>query len=676
MNDAARSGLQHALTLYQSGDLGASEKLLKKILRRQPRQPDGRHLLGLIAFQRGKHRVAAQQISQAVTASPNNPTFLCNLGAAQFETGAVVDAITSYERAIALRPSYPQALTNLGLAYAWIGDHQLAEAAHRQAAKLVPKEAEAHFNLANDLAALGRHDEAISEFNRALQREPNHVEARSNLASSYRACGDYATAINQFTEVVRHAPDNALIHFNLANVLHEAGHLDAAQEAYRTTIKHDPTLIEAKINLAAVHVDLGEPEAAIDLYEACRKERPSDVALLAALVSLYEQTSQLDQAHATLRIGLATAPDDPRLTFVEARLRQRSGDLAAAREKLISLLDVELDTDLAGEVALELGAVCDRLDDWDGAFAAWIRGNRTMADHWSSLPASRRPLSEYRARVSRNGRWFTRERLQTVPMPPTEDRVDPTFFVGFPRSGTTLLEQILASHPAAATSGEANLLGHTIQHARRLTSGKAEYPELLLSLGAVEIQALREHYWRLTDNEASGSGLQWIDKLPLNIFHLGFVRWIFPRARILVALRDPRDVVLSCFQQSFRPNRAMAHFLDIGSTVELYVTAMDLWLHYRDTVDDWMEYRYEDLASEPEATTRRIFEHLGLAWTKNVIDAERRAGNRVIATPSHADVTEPIYRRSIGRWHNYRAHLEPVLSDLAPYVAKFGYEPA
>ena len=89
-----------------------------------------------------------------------------------------------------------------------------------------------------------------------------------------------------------------------------------------------------------------------------------------------------------------------------------------------------------------------------------------------------------------------------------------------------------------------------------------------------------------------------------------------------------------------------------------------------------MEYRYEDLAFEPQATTRKIFEHLGLAWTENVIDAEHRAGNRVIATPSHADVTEPIYRRSIGRWHNYRAHLEPVLSDLAPYVAKFGYDPA
>ncbi len=675
MKDTAKSDLRRALTLYHNGDLSAAERLLKKILRRQPRQADARHLIGLIAFQRGKYQYAAQQIAQAVSAQPDNPTFLCNLGVAQLEADAIGDAIASSQRAVALRPRYPQALANLGLAYARIGDHDRAETAHRQAIEIDPDDAEAHFNLGNDLVALGRNDEAAIAFDAALQRDPNHAASRSNLATVLRDRGNYVAAVEQLQDAVRRNPDNAALRFNLGNVLQEAGRLEDARDAYRAAIKRDPSHVEARINLAFVLVDLGEPEAAIKMYEACRKKRPDDVVLLAALASLYEQINRLERTRELLRAGLTIDPADARLGLIEARVKRRDGHLDSARAKLIALLDTELDAEMEGEIALELGAVCDRLGAWDEAYAALVRGNRAKADKWAAPAARQRKLADYRNAATQNGRWFTQERLRSAPVPAQDGATDPAFFVGFPRSGTTLVEQILAGHPGAATSGEANLLGRTLQYARHRAGNGAVYPNLLLTFGATEIDALRDYYRRQVTAAGGNSARRWIDKLPLNLLHLGLARWIFPRAEILVALRDPRDVVLSCFQQSFRPNTAMAHFFELESAADLYITAMDLWLHYREALGGgWLEYRYEDLVAEPETTTRRILEHLGLKWSDRVLDIDERAGRQSVATPSHADVTEPIYRRSIARWRNYRDHLEPVLGKLAPYVAAFGYD--
>ena len=237
---------------------------------------------------------------------------------------------------------------------------------------------------------------------------------------------------------------------------------------------------------------------------------------------------------------------------------------------------------------------------------------------------------------------------------PPQHSTSPTtrfFFVGFPRSGTTLVEQILVSHPAVDTSAEADLLASTMDQLRAISGSNLAYPKVLASLTAQQIDALREHYWMQSNDLGRQPSRRWVDKLPLNIAHLGFVRWLFPDAKILVALRDPRDVVVSCFMQSFRPNAAMAHFSAIESATDLYIVVMDLWLHFRDGLGaDWMEYRYEDLIAEPEPVIRKILAHLDLDWADDVLDHTKQARSRRIATPSYVDVMQPINARAIGRW--------------------------
>ena len=673
MAKSPQSEIERALEFYQSGKLLSAERLTKKVLRHHPQQPDCRHLLGLIAFQKGKFDQAVRQIHQAVSTQPDNPTFLCNLGAAQLECGALSDAIASYEQAIVLRPNYPQALANLGLAYGQVGNLVKAEAALRRVIEVLPDDATAYFNLANCLVEQGLEEQAIDAFKAALERNENYGEARSNLAAVFRKRGDFARALEQLHEATNRDPDNYALRYNLANTFHQSGRLDAARDNYLAAIEMDPANIEARINLAAVLVDLARPGKAIELYRACIATRPDDVPLRANLASLLEQVNLLAEAREHLDVGLGLVPHDARLRMLEARFKRRDGDPDGARVQLNELLTEPLPPDIEAEVAIELGGILDRIGVFADAFETVRRGHRAVA----ALEDRRYDLGEYRTRLVENGLWFDRERVSRASDAPPEMEEEPIFFVGFPRSGTTLVEQILSSHPDVETSAEANVLASTIEYAASIVGTGDPYPNLLADLSADQIVVLRDHYWRQAANLGWVPDRRWVDKLPLNIVHLGFVRWIFPRAKILVALRDPRDVAISCFMQSFRPNAAMAHFLDIATTADLYATVMELWLHFRDALSaDWMTYRYEDLVADPEAVVRRIVEHLDLAWTDDILDHSVEAQRRVIATPSYADVTQPIYARAVGRWHNYREQLAPVLPKLEPFVSAFGYEPS
>jgi hypothetical protein len=166
-----------------------------------------------------------------------------------------------------------------------------------------------------------------------------------------------------------------------------------------------------------------------------------------------------------------------------------------------------------------------------------------------------------------------------------------------------------------------------------------------------------------------------VEKLPLNIIELGLAARLFPGAPIIVALRDPRDVVLSCFMQEFHLNDAMAHFTTLEGAARLYALVMDLWFQCRTAPElNWMEYKYEDLVTAPEATTRKVFDFIGENWIDDVLDYRGRRSGRPIDTPSREALNEPIYTRAVGRWRAWEHHLAPVLPILAPYVSALGYD--
>jgi hypothetical protein len=203
------------------------------------------------------------------------------------------------------------------------------------------------------------------------------------------------------------------------------------------------------------------------------------------------------------------------------------------------------------------------------------------------------------------------------------------------------------------------------------------YPQDLSGFSDADIIKIRQAYWKLVDTQLGDKchGKRLIDKLPLNIVELGFVRRIFPESPVITVLRDPRDACVSGFLQAFEMNQAMLAFLDMERTADFYATVMDLWLHYRAVLGlNWVEVRYEDLIQDFEGNVRKLLDHVGEEWNDDVLRFNELAAQRFANTPSYGDVTSPLYKRAVGRWHNYQSILNPVSDRLEKYVAELGYE--
>ncbi len=248
----------------------------------------------------------------------------------------------------------------------------------------------------------------------------------------------------------------------------------------------------------------------------------------------------------------------------------------------------------------------------------------------------------------------------------------PVFLTGFPRSGTTLLDQVLDSHPETQVIEERGLMA-VLQHE---LASQGPFPGILASLDKAAIEKLRERYYALAGNEIEAlPGRLLIDKLPLNITNAGLIYRVFPNARFVFALRHPADVCLSCFMQNFRPTDAMANFFSLASTVEFYASAMALWQTYRERLPLTVHtVRYEDLLDDFRGQAGSLLEFLGLGWHDSVAAFHEHARRRArINTPSYHQVSQPLYTDARFRWHRYRAQLEPYLGQLAPWINAFGY---
>jgi len=319
------------------------------------------------------------------------------------------------------------------------------------------------------------------------------------------------------------------------------------------------------------------------------------------------------------------------------------------------------------------GLLLDKAGQVDQAFAAFAAGNNAMRSSRSDAAelAERyhRRISDYRTHLS-----------DPPALPPPEAPLpfQLVFFCGFPRSGTTLMEQILEAHPETMTTGEDSPLQRLYETLPAPPPGQSIDAAHLAGLTAQARDNLRNRFIEIVgDRIGDIAGKTLIDKLPLNLIELGAIARLFPDSRVLVALRDPRDCVLSGFMQPFRLNDAMACFLDLPKVAETYAMVMDLYAEQKQTSGlPIAEYRYEDLIDDFDGTVRRVIDFAGLDWHDDVANYRDRLAGRYIATPSYIAVTKGLNRQAIGRWRRYEAQMQPILPILAPYAARFGYEAA
>jgi tetratricopeptide (TPR) repeat protein len=447
----------------------------------------------------------------------------------------------------------------------------------------------------------------------------------------------------------------------------------AAERLLATTRRHDP--VEPMIELAAQLQFWGEAEMSGRLAEQAARFAPRNAAAHHTLALSLDRLHRDDAALASVRKAHQLNPEEPNSGILLAQLEMRRGDLEGAENRLRRVLEEDHDNEARARAWLELGRVLDRAHRYDEAFQAFAEARRLEA---LSPQAEAIDHELAHQRIAANATRFSAETLASRSRTFIDDGLpSPVFLVGFLRSGTTLTEQVLAAHPDVVTGDETDILFELSEELTRLTKPGHDIGEKLESLGTEQLAHLRQYYWRRVEQEQGSEAINktYIDKNALNCIDAGLINMVFPDARIIFAIRDPRDVVISCFMQSFGLSPVTVQLLSWEGTIRFYREVMEFWMAIRGRLSiPFFELRYEDAVADFSGQYRRLFDFLGLEWQPEVSRFHEKAHGKYISTPSFADVTKPIYSSAIGRWKHYHGHFDgAVAEELAPLIAALGY---
>jgi tetratricopeptide (TPR) repeat protein len=523
------------------------------------------------------------------------------------------------------------------------------------------------------LLRAGRRDEAAQACRARLDEAPEDVDALQLLGVIAGMGGDYESARQWLTRADALRPRHPDILDNLARACRECGDPAAAKACSETAIAVAPTRAASWYGLALAERRLGDRQAALRCYHRVVELDPSHADGWANLAQLAESLSLLEEADEAATRALALAPDNGVAALAAAQVALRRDDPAGARDRLERLLaQPTLAPNNQAIAHQRLGVALDRLDEPGRAFAEFEAGNRILAQaHQAAFRQGEGPLSLPAVRRLHD---YVRQLDPASWRPPTpaDGYPAPIFLLGFPRSGTTLTDRMLDAHPALATLEERDTL---IDLQRDFVLA----PDGLPRLGALDPsvqRAYRDAYRRrVADWIDPLPGVGLVDKLPLHSISLPLINAVFPDARVIFVVRDPRDVCLSCFMQSFELNEAMRHFLDLELTAEYYCEVMGLALSALERLPvHALTLRYEDLVQDTEGVCRSLLNFLDVAWDPVVLSWHQSQAGRQIDTPSYRQVSRPIYRSAVGRWRRYETELAPILERLAVYAHKLGYD--
>jgi tetratricopeptide (TPR) repeat protein len=570
--------------------------------------------------QGGRLQAAEQIYRQILQAEPNQADAIHLLGVIAHQMGEHEVAIGCIQRAIGLDGRASAYHNNLGEAYRALGRMPEAVACYRRAVELKPDYAEAHSNLGNVLKDLGKLEEAVACCRRAVELKPDYAEAHHNLGVALSDQGKPDEAVASCRRAVELKPDFPQAHNSLGVALNDLGKLDEAVACYRRAIGLKPDYAEAHANLGIALEELGDLRGAESSFRAALRHN-----------------SRFAVAHYKLA------------DLLGGKLPEE--DLAAQRH----LLEEGGLTD-AQRLWLHFGLaqVLDARGEYAEAAAHLDRGNALERSESRRRGREYDP-NEYDSLVARLIAVSTPDFFQRVRGFGLESEL-PVFVVGMPRSGTTLIEQILASHSQVYGAGELTLArgtlaalggqgGDLIEGFRRLDRQTAH------RLASRHLEELRTF---------SSSALRIVDKMPENYLYLGLLAALFPRAKLIHCRRDPRDVAVSCWMTHFKEVRWADDQRHIASRFQGYQRLME---HWRKVLPSpLLEVDYEETVADLEGVARKLVAHCGLAWEPGCLEFPQ--AKRPVRTASAVQVRQPVFRTSVGRWKHYQQFLAPLFARL------------
>lgn len=499
--------------------------------------------------------------------------------------------------------------------------------------------------------------QALVWFERAHAHDPSDPEARAWLGQTLCSTGQIQDGVEHLAAAARRLIDNArtVVHLNIdprqaCETLTQLQHWQAFEQALplaRELAALAPRSAGAQRQLALVCGQINLTTEALAAAGAALQLQSADPSLQVLHASLLADARQYDAAcdrlEALLQQGIGASGVDLRNAF-------------RAFKELARCLDALGEYDLVMPQIEAAGALAMQLPEYQQLDRSLIA--RGVEDAFAG---------------------YTRDSMARFADQPFPDQPRaPVFLMGFFRSGTTLTQEVLNAHPDVFLADEAGLLRMVEQELHRLHPGPDSVPAKLALLDRAGATRLRAAYWSAAQGRygaAANNGV-FVDKFTLNTVELGLINTVFPDAKVLFVMRDPRDVVLSCVMQLMVPTAATLHLLTLQDTAALYALVLRWWIHIKDRLSlPWLEFRYEDAVADFEPTFRRVFAFLGLPWHDGVANFHQRAQGQFVASPSRNQVSQPLYRTSVARWRRYQSSLAPVQHQLAPFIQHFGYEP-
>ncbi len=613
-------------------------------------------------------------------------------GISALRAGRLAEGIQLLTDALKENPSAGAIHNDLGTAYWQSGDPAKAELHYNAAVRHAPKNPYVLNAFGTFLMEQDRLDEAEPLLKRAYKAKPDHFEIPNNLGLLHHRKGRFTEAEKLYLESVKLKPDWANPYTNLGGLMRDTDRGEEGYNFFRRSLKLNPMNPIAWRGLGQTAFFTKRDEEAIDAFRQSIRLEPKSERTWAFLLNTFEKLNRMEEAKAVFLEAKKLFGPTPPIALFEAKMLRREKkyeeSLVVMEDFLAAVRDPETDrtknVNFYHEFFFEMGMLYDRLNDVDKAFEALTLANDASRKTAPYLEIDKTILTKEMASISREIAMGVRPTTAELPIDEKASRL--VFLVGFPRSGTTLLDQILSSHPQVSVAEEkpaTNKMAHYLLHRHDkagLTMWSPGYSACLENINEQELKDMRTIYFAAVGEGAQkGRDHVFVDKLPLNLMHAILVRRVFPEAKFILALRHPCDSVLSNFMQRFDFNVAMVRMAEINDAAKFYDECFSFWDMSTKVADiKPYEVHYEDVVADFKPTIAGLLEFLGLPWTDAVMDYDETARNKKtrINTPSYHQVTEKIYTRASGRWLRYKKHLKGILPILKPYAIKYGYDEA
>jgi len=613
--------LEQAIQYQQSGDITRAIKRYRDYVQHDPENAGVLHALGGLYYQIKEPKTAGKFLEQAHRAAPDNPDYLNDLGAFHLMSGDYSAAILHLSELLRRAPDYPHGYYNLGLA----------------------------------LHGAGRMAEAIDAFEHAIRLQPDHAPALYNLGAIYQELGHFRQALDACRRAVRAEPNLVQAQIKLGEILSEQDQNEAAVQSFSKAHALDSSNISTVTRLANALEKSGCTDEGIQLLQNMLQKHPTSVPMMNTLGRLLHDNGQIQAAEDMFRKALSLGQGNSESCYGLSRVRKfttEDDDIIHRMESLLKRNNLA-DTDVRN-ISFALGKIYDDRGEYDMAFRHYQRANATRE---KNQDYDRRAHEQF---VDDSIAVFTRD-FFTDFAHLGADQERPIYIVGMPRSGTTLTEQIITSHPQAAGAGELLYFSSICRNLHYLLGVQEPYPFCCRDLTGEKAAEIARHYLDLLDRH-SGTARFITDKMPSNYQRLGLIRLLFPRAPIIYCRRDPLDVCLSIFFQNFNQDHTYAFdLMDIGRH---YLQYAKLMAHWRKALPGpFMEIQYEDLIAHQEQRSRDLIAFCGLDWDEACLAFYQQ--KRDVRTSSNWQVRQPIYGESVHRWRNYEEYLAPLKALFA-----------